>query len=216
LAATQALQGRYILPNGSGLLRRAMVFLDLTLLEGRNNSHVMHSGITDPFWRERKEKQRQKEIEKLVARQIAENKRNGLHQKFHPNGRLFREWTVVNGKQEGLFREWNENGVLIIEKPMKRGLANGTVKQWSSKGKFLGEYKMKMGKGIIRKWNDDGSLTTEAEFVNKTTLRVKIYGDPKKKFHEAFLWNARPISKKKFSELLKGKAGKPKPRVPIH
>lgn len=142
-------------------------------------------------------------IEKLIAQQIAENTREGLHQKFHPNGRLFREWTVINKKSDGIFHEWNENGVLVLEKPMKRGVAHGVVKQWNSAGKFLGEYKMKMGKGIIRKWNEDGSLKTETEFVGKKLMRMKIYGDPKGKIHEGFLWNDTPISKKKFFELLK-------------
>jgi antitoxin component YwqK of YwqJK toxin-antitoxin module len=125
---------------------------------------------------------------------------------FHPHRRSFREWTVANGNIEGILREWNENGTLVIETPMKRGVVHGVVKRWNLQGKFLGECKMKMGKGVIREWNEDGSLKTETEFVNKNALRVKIYGDPKKKVHEAFSWNHTPVSKKKFYELLKGDA----------
>jgi len=149
-----------------------------------------------------KQKNLQVDVQKLVAQQIAENTRDGLHQQFHPNGRLFREWTVVNGKTEGISREWNENGVLIKEKPMKCGLVHGIVKQWNSEGRLLGEYEMKMGQGVRRKWAEDGSLETETEhFKNTNTTRVKIYGDPKKKVHEGFLWKDIPISKKKFYEL---------------
>ena len=136
-----------------------------------------------------------------MAQQIAENTREGLHQKFHPNGRLFHEWTVVNGKQHGISREWNENGVLIKETPMKHGLVHGIVKQWNSEGRFLGEYKMKMGQGLIRKWAEDGSLAIETERFSNNTRRTKIYGDPKKKFHEGFSLGGKPISKKKFYEL---------------
>jgi MORN repeat variant len=157
--------------------------------------------ISDPPYTDMKKDKSQIAIEKLVAQQIAENTREGLHQKFHPNGRLFREWTIVNGKIEGVTREWNENGVLVKEKPMKRGRVHGVVKQWNSKGQLLGEYKMNMGRCIIRKWNEDGSLKTETEFLKNETLYVKIYGDPKKKFHEAFLWRDKPILKKKFYEL---------------
>lgn len=163
----------------------------------------MHSGTIYSFGSEKKERQRQKEIARQI---IAENTREGLHQTFHPNGQLFHEWTVVNGKKDGVLREWNENGVLIKETPMKRGTVHGTVKQWNSKGTFLGEYKMKMGKGIVRKWNEDGVLSTEAEHFGNNTLHVKVYGDPKKKFHKAFLWKDKPVSKKKFYELLSGNA----------
>jgi antitoxin component YwqK of YwqJK toxin-antitoxin module len=152
-----------------------------------------------------KKKQVQTDTEKFIAQRLAEVSREGLHQEFHPNGQLFLEWTVVNGKTEGVMREWNENGTLVREEPMRRGLVHGVVKQWNSKGKLLGEYKMEMGRGVIREWDEDGALATETEHVNKYLTRVRIYGDPKVKFHEGFLLYDRPISKKKFYELLRAK-----------
>ena len=140
-------------------------------------------------------------IEKLVAQQKAENSREGLHQLFHPNGRLFREWTVVGGKIDGLFREWDGNGNLVLEEPMKKGLAHGIVKQWNSNGRFLGEYTMKMGKGIVREWNADGSLETETEYLTEHLTHVRIYEDASTT-HDAFLCDDVPISKQKSYRLL--------------
>lgn len=146
-------------------------------------------------------------LESLLAKQLTENSRNGLHQRFHPNGRLFREWTVVRGKKDGLFREWNENGTLVEEAPMKRGKVHGVVKKWNSQGRLLGEYKMDMGKGILREWNENGDLEAESKFLGNDLMRTKTYGDPKKKFHESFLWKDTPISKKVFYKLLRENQG---------
>jgi antitoxin component YwqK of YwqJK toxin-antitoxin module len=141
-------------------------------------------------------------IEKLVARQREEASREGLHQQFHPNGRLFREWTVVASKIVGVLRVWDENGTLLREEPMKHGLVHGIVRQWNSKGSLLGEYKMEMGKGVVREWNEDGSLAMETERLSEHAMRTRIYEDPKTT-HEVFLWNDTPVSKRKFYRMLK-------------
>ena len=139
----------------------------------------------------------QSDIEELVRKQRAENSREGLHQQKHANGRLFREWTVVDGKMDGTSREWHENGTLISEEPMKQGVVHGVAKQWSSDGRFLGEYRMEMGTGVVREWNEDGSLLLEMEHLSKSAARGRVYDDLGKAL-EVYLWNGKPISKTKF------------------
>jgi hypothetical protein len=141
------------------------------------------------------------DIEELIRKQRAETLREGFHQEKHPNGRLFREWTVVGGKIDGVMREWHENGTLILEEPMKQGVVHGIVKQWNSKGEFLGEYKMKMGRGIERKWDEDGILVSELERLGKNAIWGKVYDDLGNA-RVIYLWNGKSISEKKFNERL--------------
>lgn len=127
--------------------------------------------------------------------------KNGVARHWHANGTLARELTLVNGIADGVVREWHDNGKLACEMTYKKGKIDGTVKQWSTKGVLLGEYKLSNGWGISKKWNDDGSLALELEMIVEGSFRAKMYDD-RGRAREGFLWNGRPISKKKFAEKL--------------
>ncbi len=124
-------------------------------------------------------------------------KQNGTARWWHPNGQLEKESPVVNGVTEGLVREWHENGQLKRETPFRRGNVDGVVRQWNDQGRLLGEYELRSGKGIMREWNNDGSLELELEIIAEGCHRGTIYDD-RGRARQVFLWNGRPVSKKKF------------------
>jgi antitoxin component YwqK of YwqJK toxin-antitoxin module len=128
-------------------------------------------------------------------------KQSGVARYWHANGTLAKEMTLVNGVADGTVREWHDNGKLACEKTYKNGEVDGTVQQWNGDGTLLGEYEMKMGWGIERKWNEDGSPKSELEKVAEGAYRGKIWDD-RGKARETFLWNGRPVSKNKFLDKL--------------
>jgi hypothetical protein len=128
-------------------------------------------------------------------------KRNGIARSWHPNGELADEYELKNGLIVGVRREWHDNGALAKTTPFESGHVHGIVRQWSREGKLLGEYTMTHGRGVKRVWNDDGTVQLEHEQISQSAARGKVYDD-RGKAREVFLWNGKPVSKKKFMERL--------------
>ena len=128
-------------------------------------------------------------------------KRDGIARWWHANGTLARECTMVDGKVHGTMRQFHKNGRIAREEPYENGIINGTVTQWNAEGKLLGQYEMKNGRGVKREWKEDGSLRLEFEQVTENASKGRVWDDLGK-VREVFLWNGKPISKKKFCERL--------------
>jgi antitoxin component YwqK of YwqJK toxin-antitoxin module len=126
---------------------------------------------------------------------------DGVYRGRHPNGALAWEYELAGGVNVGEFRQWHDNGVLAKAVPYVSGKKHGVVRIWNRDGKVLGEYTMSEGKGIERVWNEDGTLQQEVEFISVNASRGKVYDDLGKGW-EVFLWNGKPVSKKKFMERL--------------
>jgi antitoxin component YwqK of YwqJK toxin-antitoxin module len=120
---------------------------------------------------------------------------------LHPNGTPAWEYECAGGVIVGSFREWHDNGVLAKEEPYVSGKKHGIVRKWNRDGKLLGEYVMTEGKGIELTWSADGTLELEFEFISESAARGKVYDDLGKA-HEVFLWNGKPVSKRKFLDRL--------------
>jgi antitoxin component YwqK of YwqJK toxin-antitoxin module len=120
---------------------------------------------------------------------------------WHANGILALEMDQVNGLAEGAVREWHDNGQLAVEKTYVNGKVDGIVRHWNPDGKLLGEYEMKMGRGIQRTWYEDGRPFTEMEFLAENAVKGRVWDDLGKA-REVYLWNGKPVSKKKFHEKL--------------
>jgi len=127
--------------------------------------------------------------------------KNGILRCWHANGALAKECTLIDGKVCGLMREFHENGKILRETPYIEGMIHGMVKQWNSVGILLGEYEMKKGRGVARKWYEDGSPSLEMENITSNAIRGKVWDDLGK-VREVFLWNGKPVSKKKFHKKL--------------
>ena len=131
----------------------------------------------------------------------AHRKGDGIHRTWYANGQLEYEYTRVDGRYVGISRHWHDNGVLESETPHHLGFPHGVVRHWNRKGVLLGAYELKMGFGISRTWNEDGSLVMESNRINEHAETGTVWDDLRKPYH-CYLWNGKPISKKKFYERL--------------
>ena len=137
------------------------------------------------------------EIDGVLRRQ--EPSGDGVRRCWYANGVLEKEWERKSGKVEGVLREWHDNGKIARETPYVNGVVHGRVKQWNREGVLLGEYEMKMGQGVRRQWNENGSPSLEMEQVTSNAIKGRVWDDLGKAW-EVFLWNGKPIAKKKFYE----------------
>jgi hypothetical protein len=123
---------------------------------------------------------------------------DGVHLEHHPNGQVAVEKIMHNGKIMHIKR-WHDNGIMEEERPYKDGKTHGTLKYWDRTGKLLGECVWNMGFGVQRKWNEEGTLIMENEFLPNGLMRTTFFTFKKPRF--VFLRNGKPITKREFLEL---------------
>ncbi len=63
-----------------------------------------------------------------------EDKSDGTHKYFYPDGMLKKEVTYLNGKMEGIFRTYYQDGTLHLEKVFKDGLLDGVFTAYDEFG----------------------------------------------------------------------------------
>lgn len=122
----------------------------------------------------------------------------GPCRRWHANGQLESESTMINGRIEGVVKEWHSNGLLKKEFSYLNGKVHGLVRQWNTQGTLLGEYELVHGVGIIRKWREDGGLESEIELFGEGCARGIDYDEVTGKARETYLWDGKPVNRKKF------------------
>ena len=125
-------------------------------------------------------------------------KSNGVTRSWYANGQLESEGTLIHGRMDGVVREWHPNGVLKKEETRLRGELHGLVRKWNSKGELLGEYEMKNGRGIMFNSREDGTVESKIEVFGDGCMHGTDYAVSNEKPLETFLWNGKPVSRKKF------------------
>ena len=70
-------------------------------------------------------------------------------QKYHPNGVIASEMSLIDKRPHGMTRGWHPNGVLASEIPLDHGILDGSVRQWNEKGELL-RSRAKLNYRIIR------------------------------------------------------------------
>ena len=65
---------------------------------------------------------------------------NGTCKKWHENGQIFKQYTVVNGKKHGKYKEWRENGQIFEESEYVNDQLNGIKKTWNQRDESYSEY----------------------------------------------------------------------------
>jgi hypothetical protein len=124
----------------------------------------------------------------------------GIARWWHANGHIAKVAFLRNGVPDGLVREWHESGNLARETPYTRGYIHGVVKQWSTDGRLLGTYELRMGRGTVREWNDDGSLKVVKDVLGSGCEHERIWDDHG--FHEVYVWKDHVVSRGEFLEHL--------------
>jgi hypothetical protein len=146
-------------------------------------------------------RQTREEVEAILAQALAEagSIEDGVQREKYPNGKLKSEEEIKNG-QRIYAKNWHDNGVLASEMSFKNDEIHGKVKSWNRKGELLGEYTLNEGLGLMKEWNEDGTLNWEREVFKGDVVRFTTFADVGHQ-HTVYLHNNEPISKKKFVEL---------------
>jgi len=129
-------------------------------------------------------------------------KRNGFDRLYFGNGRLKEESEWKNGFLVGYSRKWHRNGMLAEEVPHLDGQVHGVVRQWDAQGKLLGTCEIVHGLGLRKKWNEDGTLYSEAEIHPDLLIKITMYLDQGRRKHSQHTYRLRKITGKKFTDLL--------------
>lgn len=78
---------------------------------------------------------------------FVDGKRQGLHQRWYPNGQFLLEESYKNGERHGLWRKWYDSGNLWIEKNYKDGKRHGPYRTYKN-GNVAETYCYRNGKKV--------------------------------------------------------------------
>lgn len=93
---------------------------------------------------------------------FVDGKREGLHQRWYPNGQFLLEERYINGKRHGLWRQWYDNGNLRLEKNYKDGKLHGPYLTFED-GNVANSYCYRDGKRVTVSICNEDELDTKAE-----------------------------------------------------
>jgi len=112
---------------------------------------------------------------------------NGPKKDYHPNGKISREYTVVNGIPNGSYKAYSEAGLLVAEQNLVDGIQEGIQKTFFENGQVQSEMNYEKGvpQGMKKEYYKNGTLKTDSnltgdpwELSGQTTL---YYEDGQKK-----------------------------------
>ena len=113
----------------------------------------------------------------IYEQEYVDGKRNGKGKEYNGNGTLSFEGEYLYGKRNGKGKEYSYSGQLRFEGEYSYG------KRWNGKGYDLDNnivYSLKDGKGIVKEYNDNGSVLFEVEYLNGEINgkgKKYLYGD---------------------------------------
>ena len=82
------------------------------------------------------------------------------------NGQVHTEEPFLKAQLHGAYRSWHKNGRPASIEPHADGLPHGLATHWNSRGRKLGTYRLKNGTGVVRDWDDSGTLRSEISVVD--------------------------------------------------
>jgi len=114
-------------------------------------------------------------IQLAVSIQYINGKKEGLYQKWYPDGQLSFESNYINGRQEGLTKTWWKNGVLRSKSTFRNGVADGEQLQWYISGAKFKRMTIVNGKeeGLQQAWRENGKIYNNYEAKNGRIFGLK-------------------------------------------
>lgn len=112
---------------------------------------------------------------KAAAIQYLAGKKEGLYQKWFPNGLLSFEAYYLAGRQDGITKTWWKNGVLRSESRSKKGVQDGIQLQWYQSGSKFKRQIIVNGQeqGIQKAWRENGKIYNNYEAKNGRIFGLK-------------------------------------------
>lgn len=127
-----------------------------------------------------------------------------IRKEYYPSGALRAEIEMEAGRLHGLRKFYYESGLIESEFFFWNGLMDGICKWYSENGDFTGEFTMKRGTGVVKKWNQQGALESEGQFVGGELFgEVNLFNVQGKKLSTSYWAKGKKMSKKKYDDLVK-------------
>jgi len=100
-------------------------------------------------------------------------RRDGLTERWYPNGTLGYRATYTSGRRHGSIATWWPDGTPRSESHYAEGVAHGTQREWYRSGALFKELNLSDGKeaGLQRAWRENGKL-----YANYEARNGRIYG----------------------------------------
>ena len=87
---------------------------------------------------------------------------------WHPDGKPYTQYKMLNGKMHGTYTSWYPNGQIRLQCSYADGQRDGQYKEWYQNGKLKAEYtydhSRKTGQSI--EWFDNGHKKSEGTYAN--------------------------------------------------
>ncbi|MDB2556794.1 hypothetical protein N9X77_02370 [Luminiphilus sp.] len=93
---------------------------------------------------------------------FVDGKREGLHQRWYPNGQFMLEESYINGKKQSLWRQWYDNGNLRLEKNYRDGKLHGPYLTFRD-GSVSNTFCYRNGKNVHFSACSEDKLDTKSE-----------------------------------------------------
>ncbi len=112
---------------------------------------------------------------KAAAIQYLNGKKEGLYEKWFPDGLLSFEAYYKAGRKEGITKTWWKNGALRSQSIFKNGTPDGIQLQWYKSGAKFKRQSMVNGQeqGIQKAWRENGKIYNNYEAKNGRIFGLK-------------------------------------------
>ncbi len=87
------------------------------------------------------------------------NPQNGITKTFYPNGKLYAEWSFVDGKQDGVTKIYYQNGKIQSQLSYKNGKLDGESSVYGENGRRISKNMYKNGIPSYEKKTDETDMT---------------------------------------------------------
>ena len=96
------------------------------------------------------------------------NKVSAVMKTWHPDGKPYTQYEMLNGKMHGAYTSWYPNGQIRVECSYADGQRHGQYQEWYQNGKAKAKYNYDNSRktGISTEWFDNGQKKTEGSFEN--------------------------------------------------
>jgi len=109
-----------------------------------------------------------KHLDTLFVENYLNGKRHGIFKRFYQNNLLLEERTYHKGKKEGLHVRYWPSGKLIFKYNLKNDLYDGLSRSWNQDGFLIQKMNYIKGKEVGRQqlWYDDGGVRSNYVMLN--------------------------------------------------
>lgn len=120
----------------------------------------------------------------LNEQEYSKGLKEGSWSVYHPNGKLQKQGSILNGKEHGEYKEWYSNGNLRYEYHYDQGLKTGKWLSWYEDGTRYTERNFENNQlnGKVLVWDTDGDLAKEYDYVRDRLVNSEMHF--KKKLEE--------------------------------